>query len=238
MSVDERIVDKIRKCLALAHGRNATQGEMEVAMAKAKEIAMRHGIDMATVAAAGKQDSDKASMEIGKGEVQIRSQRPQKYHRFVCAALQEVFGIRVVRIWNKYIFIGEATDVAISRELFPWLEDVFYSTYYRAMRAGEVECCAASKNGVYSGLYWGIVAANKRAEEQLKTEEKQTWALIVRNKDALVEAKMHEEFPHLEKGKERRLTSSTRAWNIGYEKGKTINLNQTSNGTTNSNLLR
>jgi len=225
--VTDEIVERIRKCLALAHGKNATQGEMEVAMAKAKEIAMRYSIDIGTVGVAGK-DDNKPSMTTDRGDIKLRSKKPQKYHYWINAALQEIFGIKVVRTWNAFIYIGETVDVAICSELFPWLEDVFYSTYNtRANVTGKRD--AAAKNGTYWGLYRGLVDTNKRAEAALSATDKQSWALVVVNKSALVEQRMKEEFPSLKEGRKSSLRKVDHsAYEAGYEKGKSINLRQTS----------
>ena len=48
-TMHDAIIEKIRKVLALANGKNAYEGEMITALAKAKEMAMRHGIDLATI---------------------------------------------------------------------------------------------------------------------------------------------------------------------------------------------
>ena len=226
--VTDEIVERIRKCLALAHGRNATQGEMEVAMAKAKEIAMRYGIDIAGVGIAGKED-EKRQMTTDNVAIQPRSKHPQKYHRYINWVLQSVFGIKVIRSGNRFFYIGETVDVAICRELFPWLEDVFYSTYNKAANDCQIDRTAADKNGMYQGLHDGILAANKRAEEALTSTEKSTWALVVVNKSALVQKRMETDFPHLTKGRASTIrTFNPVAHGIGYAKGRSINLRQTS----------
>jgi hypothetical protein len=230
MKTSDEVIETLRKVLNLAHGMNATQGEVEAAMARAKEIAMRYNIDLATVQI-GQKDKSAFSIETDKTQVKIRSQHPQKYHDWIARTLMRCFDIHVIYLGRKgaagIVFIGEKTDVAICVELFPWLEDVFYSTYYRGRKAGLYPISAASKNGVYAGLYYGIVEANKRMEEQIKRENPNAYALVVRSKEQAVQARVSNEFPKLETPKKQRETQMNhRAYMHGKEKGRSIKLNQ------------
>jgi len=233
------IIEKLKKILILANDKGAQPGEIEAAFGKAKEIAMRHGIDIAGIDISGKDEGKDGAdtMTIERVDVATRSKNPQKYHRFICALLQEVFGVSVIRLWDCYVFIGEATDVAICRALFPWLEDVFYSTYYKAKLAGIVISCAADKNGIYSGLYNGMLSANRKAEAALNTEDRSKWAMVVRSKESLVKAKVEEEFPTLQQARRSRLSTNSRAWDHGYREGQKIRLNQVGTSGTGSRQL-
>jgi hypothetical protein len=73
--MNDAVVDKIRKCLNLANGKNATQGEMENAMAKAKEIALRHNIELASINLSEGRNAS-AGMEIGKEAAHTQSKCP------------------------------------------------------------------------------------------------------------------------------------------------------------------
>jgi predicted DsbA family dithiol-disulfide isomerase len=48
MNVDENVIEKLKKVLNLAN-RGGTQGEAEAAFRRAKEIAMRYNIDLASI---------------------------------------------------------------------------------------------------------------------------------------------------------------------------------------------
>lgn len=238
MTTNDAIIERIRKCLALANGKNATQGEAEAAMGKAKEIAMRYNLDIASIALQeGKNPAD--SLEIGKEELQIRSQREQPYHRYIYMVLREVFCVRTVRFYNgRLVFVGEKTEVVIAKALFPWLEEVFYQTYYTALKAGLVLSCAAHKNGIYLGLAHGIVAANKREEAKLQKQEQQVWALVVRGKEEKIEEALHNEFPDLQKGRSVQRSASAAAIQLGRAKGQNINLRQVGTVKTQQQLNR
>jgi len=237
--VSDEVIEKIRKCLALAHGRGATQGEMEAAMGKAKEIAMRYHLEIADISMEDKSGKNKkGSITTDKNSVNIRSKHVRPYHRYVTATLMEVFGIRVIQSYRSFIFIGETFDVAVSCALFPWLEEAFWSCYWQIRKSyGETEYVAGTANGAYLGFYNGLLAANKRAEATLTSTEKQSWALVVVDKNALVEQRMKEEFPNL--GKARKSTTRSidhGAYAAGYAKGKTVNLRQVSGGTSTGSI--
>lgn len=241
MQTKTEIIEKLKKILALANDKGAPQGEVEAALAKAKEIAMRHAIDLAGIDLNGK-DEGAPGMETDRADIAFRSKKPQKYHRWILLVLNHVFGIETVTTWSgplgqHYVFIGEPTDVAISQLLFPWLEDVFYKTYTQAKKLGLAVPNAASKNAVYIGLARGIIEANERAEAALSPDDKSKWALVVVNKEALVQKRMHEEFPNLRTAKAARpLSINGQALQYGRDEGRKINLRQTGAGASTKQL--
>ena len=92
-------------------------------------------------------------------------------------------GIRI----DSITLIGEAVDIAIAKEIFVWLQDLFPSLYKRAIKSGMLRDCAASRNGFWGGLWQGILEANKRQEASVKQAEAQTYALVLRSKEDAIE---------------------------------------------------
>lgn len=234
MKPTEEIVEKIRKCLALANGLNATQGEMEVAMAKAKEIAIRHNIDIASI---GLDDPNaKGGIDITTDKtLRTRSEYEQPYHRWIFNVLEEVFGVKVVRMIRRdyngiriscIVLIGDTVDVAIAKEIFPWLEKVFPRTLSRLVHARKLTYCAADTNGCYYGFYRGIVEANKREEEKLTKKEASSMALVVRKKEDLIQTELEEQFPHAKVRSTRHKEMNGEAFHYGKAEGSRIKLNQ------------
>jgi len=232
------IVERIRKCLALANGKNATQGEMEVAMAKAKEIAMRFQIDIASI----KLDKGESApaMAIERDDtLKTGSQYQQPYHSHIFHILTFVFGVRVIlnitsgkhgpnKILSTIHLIGEATDVAIAKVIFAWLEGVFPSTKTKlAAQAGITGTInAAFCNGVYLGLYRGILEANKKAEQALSADDTNRYALVVVNKNALVQKRVEADFSHLRSTKAHARKLNDAAYQAGFKVGSALNLRQ------------
>jgi hypothetical protein len=236
MKANQEVLDKLAKILRLAQDKGAQPGEVEAAMAKAKEIAMRHSIELASVDLHGADEDKAAGIEIERVDVQARSEHPQQYHRFIVMLLSKLFGISVIRMGNRYAFIGEVMDVAICKALWPWLEHTFRRTYCNAANEGVIERGSIGKNNVYAGLYRGIVEANRREEAKLSTEDKSKWALVVVNKDALVKQREAQEFPNLRTARARSYTMNAAGRNYGYAKGKQINLRQVGHQPTTGKL--
>jgi hypothetical protein len=249
MKVSDEILEKLTKILRLANDRAAQPGEIEAAMGKARELAMRHSIDLASVNL-NPDTKIEGGIEVEKNStLKTRSKYKQPYHYWVFGVLQEVFEVKVIiseysdynggKVISAIHIIGEAVDVAIACAVYPFLEKVFPATLSRAVSAGTLTYCAAHTNGCYRGIHWGIIEANKREVEKLKKEEQQTLAMVIRKKSEVVEAAMYQMFPamkarqemekRLNKGKEkkaRRVQMSWEALNYGHAEGKKINLKQ------------
>ncbi len=245
MKATDQIVEKIRKCLALANGMNASQGEMETALAKAKEVAMRHGIDISSISLEDKQNAGPSIEVVNDESLMISSKYEQPYHRWIYNILQQCFGVRVItsvastyggrKVFKIYL-IGEVVDVEIAKVIFPWLEKIFPRTLSQAVRRGQLTYCAAHTNGCYAGLFQGILAANKREEEKLTGEDKSTWALVVREKKDLIDERVEEEFPDLQTRKSRERQMSSYGYRVGYDAGSQIKLNQLQGAKTSSQI--
>lgn len=238
--IDEQVVEKIQKILRLAHCKGATQGEVEAAMQRAKEIAMKHQINLATISLEDPNEKRGIQIQTDKQEAVLRSKKEQLYHLEIYQIFRSVFGVRTIRFrgWNgdSIMLLGEVTDVMICKELMPWLEDVYYSTYYNAKKSGLIYGTRADKRGIYEGLTVGIRSVNKKAEDRLEKKEAQTYALVVRKKQEVVDAFVKQEFPDLRSVKQRPVEVNARALGIGIAKGKTINLQHVGNGGANKQI--
>jgi hypothetical protein len=220
-----QLMEKLAKILRLANCKGATQGEVEAAMMRAKALAEKHQIDLAMVSLEDPNEKRSLNITIERKDVAIRSKRFQLYHNSIWDVMYLVFGVRVIRFGNsRFCFVGESTDVLICQELFPWLEDVFYSTYYKAKQAGIVRSCAAHKRGIYEGLARGIAAANKRHKEERTVQEEQCLAMVLRSKQDLIE----EQLKDIPEQKEREVDVDFNAYMHGKREGAKIKLNQMS----------
>src|SRR5688572_7353970 len=120
-NVSEDIIEKLTKILRLATDKGATAGEVEAAMGKAKEIAIRHNLDLASIDL-NTDTGRKTEIKIDRADIKIRSKNEQKYHRPIYAVMMECFGVRVITLsFGGVCFVGETVDVLICKQLFPWL---------------------------------------------------------------------------------------------------------------------
>jgi hypothetical protein len=234
MKINTDIVEKIRKLLALANCDAAQPGEVENAMAKAKELAMRHAIDISSI----NLDADKGSAAFDieqDSSLKPCSKYKQPFHTYVFHILKKVLGVHVILgggyVSNRYNInhihlVGDPTDITIAKAVFPWLEVVFPKTFKRLVREGTLRDCPADANGCYFGLMTGIIEANKRQEEALPQEDRSKWALIVVGKEDAIEKKTAEMFPKMKQARKAPRQHNHLASALGYQEGKKLNLNQ------------
>lgn len=231
MKPSDEIVEKLRKILTLAGDRAAQPGEVEAAMAKARELAIRHSIDLASIEVGGNEKANGSINVERDSSLTIRSKYQQPYHRWVYAVLQDVFEVRVIlsshstsggTVVSRIHIVGETVDIAIAVAVFPYLEKVFPAILSKAVSSGILTYKAADMNGCYRGIYMGIREANEREKAKLNVEEKQCYALVVRNK----ETAMKELFLLLQKARKSSLKMDMHAMAHGYHEGKKINLRQ------------
>lgn len=237
MKPNSEIMERLRKILTLASDRGAQPGEIEAAMAKAKELAIRHNIELGSI--------DLTNNEKVKGAIEVetdsstktRSKYQQPYHGWIYSILAEIFDVKTIRtgypspggyVMSHLTIIGEPVDVAIAVAVFPYLEKVFPATLSRAVSAGKLIYCAADTNGCYRGLYIGIKETNEREKEKLNQKEAHIYSMVVRNKMDMIDQRMRELFPKLKKGRNSSYQISSYATRYGYREGKKINLRQIS----------
>lgn len=236
--IDPQLLDKLQKIMELAV-RGGTQGEMEAAMARASEIARKHGIDLAKLPP--RPDGRRKPMDITeKSGLRTSTTYEHAYHAWIMATLHDVFGVKILvsrtrlgshpYIRNIWI-IGESSDVLIASTLFPWLENLFPKFYHKALKQGLVPKSFAGQNGYYYGLYKGIVDNNKRAEAAMPAEDRSKWAMVVVDKQALIE-KYTAEKHQVTAPKASRKKYDSRSMGQGMQDGVKIKLRQVSNDST------
>jgi hypothetical protein len=236
--MNEQVLEKLKKILRLADNEGATTGEAEAAMARAKEIAMQNNIDLSTIDFSDPNAKAK-SFDIQKGTVGFSSSREYPYHRWVTHVIKECFGVFVVRLHAGYAFIGDANDVATSKEIFPWLEKVYKRTFEQKCKEGELFQCAADRNGFYRGLTDGLLEVNKRTvRETLAKQSVDTnkYAIVLRNKADAIEKAVPNFFPNLRKGRRTSTADSNHARGLGRVEGRKVRLNQVGGQTSRGQL--
>jgi Protein of unknown function (DUF2786) len=233
--MNNEIIEKLQKIIALANDRGATQGEMEAAMGRAQELALKHGIELATLPAR-EQNRSKLALDIENNDgLKLSTRYEHPYHTWVLQTLEKCFGLKLIlsrgRIGShpylhKIWLIGEKTDVAMAIALFPWLEGLFPKLYGKAVKEGRLAKNFGTANGFYYGLYQGILSNNKRQEDALTGTDKTNWALVVRSKTEQIAETVALAFPKLKEAKASHKKYNGSAIDHGVEKGSQIKLGQ------------
>lgn len=232
----DELMEKLAKILRLANDKAAQPGEAEAAIAKAKELALRYNLDLASVSLEDTSNGSN-SIEVNRDDVGIRSKRFQIYHNYIFLVFEKCFGIKTIllTVWHngwtsKVAMVGESSDVLICKMLLPWLEEQFYRTYHTYAKRNGLDPAnrsnSAEKRGIYYGLYCGILAVNKQEEQKLSNEERGTMTMVLRRKEDIIQQRITEEFPNLKKGRQCGTSMNQQAYVHGKQEGRKVKLNQ------------
>lgn len=241
--MDQLVIEKLQKILSLAHGRGATEGEMQAALARAQEIAIKHGIDLASVPE--RQEKSRIRIDVGKSsEFRTSTRYEHPYHPWVALVCEACFDVKFL-FWrtrvgshpyiHKMIVIGEPTDVALALEIYRWLEDLFPSLYHKAVKRGEVLKNFAGQNGYYAGLYRGIKLNNEREKDKMAEGDKSKWALVVVSKKDAIEKHVEDNYK-IKNPKTSRKSYDAASQRQGINDGKQIKLKQMGAGQDNTQI--
>ncbi len=222
---------RIRALLAKAEDPAATPAEAETYTGKANELIAKYGIDAALLAAA--QDDGKAPTPGSKIFDVEAPYAPDKVSLLNTIALAlRCRAIRLSTGWrNKYqvhvfgftadlervellytsLLIQQAQALAVAH--VPW------GVNTAAFRRSWME-------GYRLAVHGRLLAAEKRAAQQAQTSTGPSVALVLANRDTMVDQLVRNTYPKLGKGRGRQL-SSTAGRSSGYESGRKANLGGT-----------
>jgi hypothetical protein len=237
--MNEQIVEKLKKILRLAGDKAATQGEIDSAMARAKEIAMQHDIDLSMIDPTDPNQKAK-TFDVVKDQVAFSSTRERAYHYWISRVIKEVFGVYIVNVGLAYAFIGDKNDVAVAREVFIWLEDIYPASFRKKVTERQLAQCAAHRNGFYRGFTEGLLEVNRKAVKETLNAQKVDggkYAMVLRNKETAIQQAVPTFFPKLRNVSHRRTGGDGGAQGMGHSEGRKINLNQM-NGSSSRAALR
>ncbi len=208
--VNQEVIEKLQKILALANDPAASTGEMEAALGRAKEVALRYGVNLASVPT-GLESKKGPSLKVETNTSLVSKTRfKHAYHDPIFNVLMEVFGVRILLTKHRN---HSSTHVSISN--------------IYVIGDGKVTGRdRSSQNGFFWGLASGLIAVNKREEAKLDKEEYACWALVVRSKQDLIDQAIKEQFPDMREARKTKLDLNFTAHRHGQQAGEKINLRQ------------
>lgn len=243
-NVSEDIIQKIAKLLRLGNN-NSNEHESSLALAKAKQLAAEHEIDVALVEIFTKVKKD--APEIIKNTIDLNQKRKSVTQKFVSWIIQEHFGCKIINSGgrNQGVFIaiiGTKEKVAIAEFVNSFLNSEFSRLWLRYYESNN--CVLAEKMTYLLGLYRGLSQKltdeqNKVESEKLTNQSQETqnqWGLmVISEKDRLDEA-VGQFFPSLKKAAKFTLKNySENTYVNGVIAGKSINIKLAiSNGCVNN----
>lgn len=238
--INDELVSRIRKLLQL--NTSANEFESSLALEKAKALAIRAGIDLASVTAF---QGEKAEPIEKSGEINL-GQRKSITQKFICWIIQNHFKCRLIYHGNRYygyklFLIGAKSDIEIASYVQSYLSSEFMRLWhkYRAEKACSLDYRSSFIYGLYQGLDEKLAAATARTEQESfgeiasnqgveKSEEiKNNYSLMVVDHKKKLEDKVKELYPKLKKAQASNIRiDRTDAVSDGQAVGRTINLNR------------
>ena len=202
MTVDQAIINKIRKMLDLADPtKNDNANQVEVAMRKAQEFMKQHGLSMADIAA--KSQAGELEIDVAMWRDEERSQY-DTWVRILAQATGELLGCRTILYrsgaQNRYrvsmAFIGEETDVTIAQSVWPWLVKHGRRAARVAMDSG---WCAEHRSFVEGFACKVMQRATEMAAaaKDPETDDDKRYLMVINAKERAIQVHMDDMFLNL-----------------------------------------
>lgn len=251
--IPDNLIEKIRKLLALSSN-NSSQGEAELALQKAKELAVRHDIELTSIevfSGVKKEESVLKSNPIDMGA------RESVCQKFINMILQNHFNVRVIysgsRAWGRRLtIVGKKSDMEIAAYIHFFLNNEFMRLWHK-YREQNPSVITMERNSFLWGIYMGFTDKLKKAaqdaENQAFTEMQGTTEQVgmVKNQYALAKITNSEQLDKALKVFYPNLKTTNRsaagihsilAQRAGYAAGQTIVLRKVLNGASSVNALQ
>jgi len=128
--IDDKIIQRLQRLLALAEGRGATEAEAALAMERAQDLLAKHNLSMASVFAAGAKDTEKreeSELDAIKG-----SKGRAAMYKWQQELMRSIADANYCRHWirttynrrsklNSHVLIGRESNVVACRLMFEYL---------------------------------------------------------------------------------------------------------------------
>lgn len=202
--MNEDILAQLQKILAKADpSRGATEAEANSAMAMAQRLAIKHNIDLASVAATDAVGAP--SFETDRADIDGETETRRLHHAPVAQALMECFDVAF--IWrgsgSRCVIIGEKVDVAIAKYCWSWLNATYLELFRQFAKANYNYCGYSERirrRSYYDGLTHGICTSNARQrKEAAAAPGGDCFSLVIVNKEKAVHDRVAVEFPEMKR---------------------------------------
>lgn len=221
---NDKVLDKILKCLRLAESASYNPNEAANALRAAQRLAEEHGLDLAQIEAE-KQNvkPEEVKYDVVKEAAhddfrRLNQWKVDIYH--VCVAL---FGVRFYIASNgnrkKIYLFGTAHDVALAREVY----NIILRMAYKFSR----EVYGSKFRKDHRAFCTGFVSCLYRRSVEFKAAPKASTgtALVVINKEDQVRQVFEQETQGFKATTARRFVRNAFAFNGGYQRGHSVSLN-------------
>lgn len=230
MAVDDKVLERIKKLLALAGENgftNDNENEAKAAFRKAAELMEAHGLAIADINKETGKVSGIDQFSIRQGQAKYRI-----WANPLAGILAKCFDCRVILVEENQVVVGVKSDI----ELFTWYYN-FLKIRIARNASTKFRLVADQKTygtGCVAALRTRLLDMFTKVREEVRTE--QTKALVVVKKQE-VDKTFKKWFPHTKKhSPKRKLTGSSEAYNAGVRDGQTMALNKSIGGGSTAHL--
>jgi hypothetical protein len=223
----EKIVEKVKKLLALSESSN--KHEAELAAQKAKQLLMQHGMSMSDIEIKSEKIIEDV-FTINYADKAFSNQTRKRFPIWILELMGMIklyFFVEVV-IHNKYmiIFIGAEKDLEIAKHVFFFLLQKIELSATEYIKKEEKNKSVSQKriirNSYCRGFVHGVV--EKLEEENLKKYKTKTGTDLVVVKNQHVKEYLNKKYPNLVKTIKKVTSHEHNSYLIGKEKGKNTDL--------------
>ena len=236
-------LERIKKLLALSKSSNPH--EADLAMAKAREIAIDAGIDLAMAAINMEQAPVKEAFTQG---FVSQGKRKNVTQRAVTTILQHHFNVNILYSGSRsegqsIIFIGRNSDVELAVYINGFLNEEFMRRWHR-YREQSFQITTEERSAFIYGMQQGLSAKldeRKKQTEQnrfnlldstLADKVKNQYQLMVINEDEARSKAVAHYYPEVRKNYSSfKMSGSMDSTMAGFREGKSININNPLHGT-------
>ncbi|HYX35741.1 MAG TPA: DUF2786 domain-containing protein [Oligoflexus sp.] len=217
--VNARIMDKIRKLLALAESEN--EHEAAVAMERANELLLRHNLSTQDLSESTVSSHETEGVKTEAVETKWIIAILQK-HFFVKIIVKPIYGGRSDtgrRIWHKrYCYIGEPLNLEVALYTEAFLRRSYKRLWHEYKAANQAS--EKSRQAYYSGLTRGIIEKLEAKRGKVQTETGLVW-----KGSAAIDQFVRENFGPLQKRSSNiRIANDGAAISAGKEAGRSLEL--------------
>lgn len=216
----DSIIKRIKKLLTLANNSGATEAEAKNAMAMAQRLMTKYNISMANVG------DDSSQGSINHEAFFRRKGCFNDADKLIMNLLTRYYKVRIIYSGNTIIIVGRPENVEIAKYVHGYLRTVFFKCWNEYKRTTDF----ANKASFYKGLWVGIDQRMEESEKQAKSEETtdavQKYELVLVNERQAISNYIDITFGRLRSTKARRTNLSSRDFEAGHAKGRTVQINQ------------
>lgn len=226
---EEKILDRVRKMLALANDTRASDGERDNALRMAHNLLAKHNLSLADVEAAARNASDPRGehSEVGWAQPWARTIYDAMAHLFFC---RYAYGGKINSTKLRHKMIGRASNATTAL----LMSDYLCTSILRECRQLYTHNLSPQSREFATGaahrIYWRVQQmikdqAAQRAEHPMSNGRALVLADIYRVESEANALAVVELWPELKKGKAAPDVPLTKAYFAGQEYGATAALN-------------